>query len=114
MGEPIMDTGKEDVLTLEEIASAEFEPWQHHKDVWRVPSNEEWTSFGERVLPTVRIAWVTMFRTKAELETILRELDDDAIEAMGAAIVEARSAFEGFAAVLTSAASRVIVCRCFG
>jgi len=104
-----MDNGREDVITLEEMAAAEFEPWKHRKDGWRVPSNEEWMLFCDRVLPTLRIAWVTMFKTKAELETISRELDDDdTFEAMGKAIGEARAAFEGFATVLAGAGARIM------
>jgi hypothetical protein len=103
-----MDTGKEDVLTFEEIAAAKFELWKHHKDGWRVPTNEEWMLFGECVLPSVRLAWATMLKTKTELETISRELDNEAFIAMGAAIGEARSAFEGFAQVLASAGARML------
>jgi hypothetical protein len=103
-----MDTGKKDVLTFEEMAAATFEPWQRHKDGWRVPSNEEWMMFGEGVLPTVRIAWGTLLKTKAELETITRKLDDDTLIATCNAIVEARAAFEGFASVLAGAASRMM------
>jgi hypothetical protein len=38
---------------------------------------------GVWVLPTVRIAWVMMFKTKGELEIISRELERDAFEVMG-------------------------------
>jgi hypothetical protein len=100
--------GDNDSITFEEMAAAEFEPWEHHKGGWRVPTNEEWVSFGERVLPTVRIAWVTMYKTKAELENISRELDDDAFIEMGNAIGEARAAFEGFAKVLAGARARIM------
>jgi hypothetical protein len=50
----IQQTSKKDVITFEEMAAAEFEPWQHLKDGWRVPSNEEWMAFGELVLHTGR------------------------------------------------------------
>jgi hypothetical protein len=103
-----MDTSEKDVITFEEMAAALFEPWEHKKDGWRVPTNEEWMELGERVLPTVRLAWVSMFQTKAELQTISRELDDDTFVAMGKAIAEARSAFEGFAVVLAGAAARIM------
>jgi hypothetical protein len=103
---------EEKIATAEQMAAMDFKPWEHLEDGWRVPSNEEWMPFGVWVLPTVRIAWFAMFKTKAELETISRELEDDAFEAMVNGIGAARAAFEDFVKVLAGAETR-IMCAAF-
>ena len=99
---------EEKIVTAAQMAAMDFEPWEHLEDGWRVPSNEEWMPFGVWVLPTVRIAWFAMFKTKAELETISRELDDDAFKAMVNGIGAARAAFEDFVKVLAGAETRIM------
>jgi hypothetical protein len=64
--------------------------------------------FGEWVLPTVRIAWFAMFKTKDELETVARELDDDTFKEMVSGIGRAREAFQDFVNVLSGAENRIM------
>jgi hypothetical protein len=68
---------EEKIATAEQLAAMGFEPWEHLENGWRVPTNEEWMPFGEWTLPTVRVAWFAMFKTKDELETLARKLDDE-------------------------------------
>jgi hypothetical protein len=96
------------IVTAAQMAAMDFEPWEHLEDGWRVPANEEWMPFGEWVLPTVRIAWFAMFKTKDELETVARELDDDTFKEMVNGIGAARAAFEDFVKVLAGAETRIM------
>jgi hypothetical protein len=61
-----------------------------------------------KLLPMVLIAWFAMFKTKAELETVSRNLDDDTFENMVEGIGWAREAFEHFAELLRSAETRIM------
>jgi hypothetical protein len=99
---------EEKIVTAEQMAAMDFKPWEHLEDGWRVPSNEQWIPFGDWALPNVRIAWIMMFKTKAELETIARELDDDTFEAMVNGIGRAGAAFEDFVRVLRGAETRIM------
>jgi hypothetical protein len=94
--------------TAQQMAAMDFKPWEHLEDGWKVPSNEEWMPFGEWVLPTVRIAWVAMFKTKDELETVARELDADTFKEMVSGIGRAREAFQDFVNVLSGAEARIM------
>jgi len=100
---------EEKLVTLEQMAAAEFDPWEHGEDGWRVPSNEEWMGpFGKWVLPNVRIAHAIMFKTKEELENLTRNLDDDTFKVMVDGIGDARKTFQDFVDVLTGAETRIM------
>ena len=49
-----------------------------------------------------------MFKTKDELETVARELDDDTFMEMVSGIGRAREAFQDFVNVLTGAETRIM------
>ncbi|KQT60378.1 hypothetical protein ASG54_09490 [Aureimonas sp. Leaf460] len=53
--------------TPESIAGLMFEPWVRDETTAEPPSNEEWKALGKDHLPIVRLAWITMFSTKAKL-----------------------------------------------
>jgi hypothetical protein len=95
-------------VTAEQMAAMTFEPWEPIADGWVPPTNPEWMPFGEWALPTIRIAWVAMFKTKAELEKLSRDLSDETFEQMINGIGRAREAFEQFVEVLTSAETRIM------
>jgi hypothetical protein len=98
----------EKLVTIEQAAAMEFEPWEPTPDGWRVPSNEEWMPFGVWSLPSVRIAWMMMFKTKGELETICQKLDGDAFDDILRGIGDARAAFGEFVDVLSGAEGRIM------
>jgi hypothetical protein len=65
------------------------------------------------LLPSVRIAWLTLYKTKPELENISRELgelggDDDYFKQLVNGIIHAREFFENFVTVLDTAELRLM------
>jgi len=68
---------KKNRVTVDQIVAAEFEPWVHGgPDEWTPPSNTQWAEQAPYLLPYVRMAWMSMYKPKGELETIVRELDE--------------------------------------
>ena len=47
------------------------------RNEWTPPTNEDWKNRSNYWLPHIRMAWLTMYKTKDELETVCRELDRD-------------------------------------
>ena len=94
-------------VTEEEMAAMDFEPWKHAVDEWTPPSNEEWAdTIG--LLVALRMAWMLMYKTKAELETIAETLEEEAIDEMFGGVTEARKYFGNIASILTGAETRML------
>jgi hypothetical protein len=56
----------------------EFEPWTKEVLEEAKPvSNEKWNEIGRHHLPTVRIAWITLGKTKEELKEIALKLSEE-------------------------------------
>ena len=98
----------EKLVTIDQAAAMQFEPWEPIPDGWRPPEDDEWVPFGVWALPNVRIAWAVMFKTKRELETICQKLDSGAFGAMFDGVFEARKAFKDFLEVLEGAEARIL------
>ena len=64
-------------LTAEQLAAGNFEPWRHAQGQWTPLEDAEWNRLCEWFLPTLRLAWLTLHRTKAELEKIVADLSDE-------------------------------------
>jgi hypothetical protein len=59
--------------------AVEFEPWTKEALEASVPvSNKVWNEIGHDHLPTVRIAWIALGKTKEELKEIVIKLPDEA------------------------------------
>ena len=71
-----------EIATFEQMAATEFEPWKHIADEWTPPGKDQWGKDGSGVLPCVRMAWILMYKTKAELETIVETLEEEPFEEM--------------------------------
>jgi hypothetical protein len=59
---------------IEDLAAAEFEPWP--KDTEQIPDNANLTGRVENCIVTLRIAWKAMQRSKPELVTMFRSMDE--------------------------------------
>lgn len=72
---PLPDESK--LTTLEDYQTATFEPWQHTDGEWQPPTNHALAE--EMGIVTLRIAWFTLYKIKAELVEIAEGLwsDDD-------------------------------------
>jgi hypothetical protein len=95
-------------VTVEEAAAATFHPWTHAADEWIPPKNEEWMPLGEFLLPNLIMAHAIMYKTKAELERVARELDRAAFTMMVDGIAKSRKYFEDSTTVLQAAESRIL------
>jgi hypothetical protein len=95
--------------TAEELAAIDFEPWVAKTDDWRPPTNKEWNEIGAWVMPIVRMAWLTMFKTKAEVLELVEGMDREEIfEEYMKNLNRAQEALGGFLTVMRSAETRVI------
>ena len=94
-------------VTEEQMATMDFEPWKHAVDEWTPPSNDEWGPT-TRLLVPLRTAWLLMYKTKAELETVAETLEEEAFDEMFGGITEARQYFETIAGILTGAETRML------
>jgi hypothetical protein len=99
----------EEFATDEQWAATTFEPWQHAPNEWKPPSNEDWSLLAPNLLPYVRMAWISLYRTKAELEP-LATLEEEAFEELIGGISNSRKFFEGFVTIGTLIATGFAAC----
>jgi hypothetical protein len=100
------------IVTLEQMAAMNFEPWSHVEDEWTPPSDEEWAAYARSLLPQVRMAWLLMYKTKAQLEAAAIKIDEadleEAFEEMVDGFINAQKFFKDFITVLHAAECRVM------
>jgi hypothetical protein len=101
------DPADEQFATDEQWAATNFEAWQHAPNEWKPPSNEDWSLLAPNLLPYVRMAWISLYRTKSELEP-LATLDEEAFLEMVDGISNSRKFFEGFVTILRTAEIRIL------
>jgi hypothetical protein len=97
----------EPFATAEQWAATNFEPWQHAPNEWKPPSNKEWSLLAANLLPYVRVAWMSLYKTKAELEPFAT-LDEETFEETIEGISNSRKFFEGFVTILRTAECRIL------
>jgi hypothetical protein len=104
---PTEDADRE--LAEEERAATEFEPWTKEALEKSEPvSNEKWNEIGRNHLPTVRISWIMLGKTKEELKAIivkLDKIDSDLLQEMEEGI----KFFKTHAEILEYAQARLLV-----
>lgn len=98
--------GQKRVITREKLAALKFEPWPLGADEWRPPSGDEWTEEARRILPCVRVAWLMVHKTKAELETIVKGSRVETLDETLEMFERAQEFFAGFTMVLQAAEIR--------
>ena len=72
----------EEPMTAEQLAAFDFEPMTHTEDEWKPPTDKEWMDGGRYVLHFVRMAWLALYRSKAELVEGFGKLDEEPFEVM--------------------------------
>ena len=92
---------------VKQWAAVDFASWTNY-DEWKPPTGEEWQDHIRYVFPWIRLAWETLFKTKAKLETIVEELDGEPLSEMLDGIAHSREFFETFVTVLTTAETRLL------
>jgi hypothetical protein len=53
---PASPKSGDEIMTAEQWAAFNFEPWPHTEDEWKPPADKEWLDDGRYVLPFVRMA----------------------------------------------------------
>lgn len=96
-------------MTDLQLAAMTFEPWKHEPDEWKPPSNEQWARLANPYLVSVRMAWLTLFKTKPELVEMIQGMDREGIfEPYGNGIRDSIDFFKAFLVVLEAAEARII------
>lgn len=90
------------------FARLDFEPIAELAATWRPPTNVEWAALANPHLISVRLAWLTLQKTKAELMQIAAELGDGALMELVRQIGQSADWFEGLHKLLTSAECRIM------
>ena len=80
-----------------------FEPWEGAQSP---PSSLAEDT--QATLPAVRIAWIAMHKTKAELMTVVAELEAEHLDNMLDGIIDARDFFAAQVAILDAAEIRIM------
>lgn len=96
-------------MTDQQLAAMTFEPWKHETDEWKPPSNEQWARLANPYLVSVRMAWLTLYKTKPELVEMIQGMVREGIfERYGNGIRDSIDFFKAFLVVLEAAEARII------
>ncbi len=96
-------------MTDQQLAAITFEPWKHEPDEWTPPSNEQWARLANPSLVSVRMAWLTLYKTKPELVAMIEGMDREGIFIpYGNGIRDSIDFFKAFLVVLEAAEARII------
>lgn len=101
------DAGGEDV-DLADMAALAFEPWQPLSDGWTPPSNAEWSALANPHLISVRLAWLTLHKSKEELIAVAAQLGDEGLQELVGQIGRSADWFEGLHKLLANAEARLV------
>ncbi|MBB3408290.1 hypothetical protein FHT87_002193 [Rhizobium sp. BK316] len=102
-------------MSDQEFAACEFEPWKHEEGEWTPPTNEQWARLANPHLIMVRVAWLTLHKTKEELiemvEKMIAEEDgeNNLLIATLDNLVATSDMFKGFLSICESAMARFMV-----
>ena len=64
---PAGSTSDDGIMSVDELAATTFDAWRQDGTVAQPPSNLEWSQLAPDILPPLRLAYATMFKTKDEL-----------------------------------------------
>jgi len=100
---------EERAATAAEMAAMNFEPWSAEDlEAFTPPSNVEFNKLGQAHLPTVRIAWLTLAKTKPELVEMLRKIDNEIGVQLMDGFVSATAFFQQALTILENAEARIL------
>ena len=94
--------------SIDELAALEFAPWQGRAEGWTPPTNEEWTNLANPHLISVRLAWLTVHKSKDELIAVADELGDQGLMELVGQIGQSADWFDGMHKLLASAECRIM------
>lgn len=90
------------------MATLEFRPWRALAEGWTPPTNEEWTNLANPHLVSVRLAWLTVHKSKDELIAVADELGDEGLMELVGQIGQSADWFEALHMLLASAECRIM------
>lgn len=93
---------------LAEMAALDFGPVKELAEGWSPPTNLEWARLANPHLISVRLAWLTLQKSKDELVAMTDELGDDALTELVDQIGRSADWFEGLHKLLASAECRIM------
>jgi hypothetical protein len=93
---------------IEAMAELEFAPWETGATGWTPPTNEEWSRLANPHLVSVRLAWVTLQKSKEELIAVAEELGDQALMELVSQIGQSADWFRGLHKMLECAEIRIM------
>ena len=94
--------------SIEEMAALMFTPWARHDGEWTPPSNDEWASLANPHLISVRLAWLTLHKSKHDLVEAAEQLGDAALMDFVGQIGRSAAWFEGLHTLLATAECRIM------
>ena len=90
------------------MAGLEFAPLKVDASTWRPPTNVEWTALANPHLISVRLAWLTLQKSKDELVGISEEHGDKALMELVEQIGQSADWFNGLRQVQEAAECRLM------
>jgi formylglycine-generating enzyme required for sulfatase activity len=100
MGPPLVD--------IEALAALNFDRWETDVTGWSPPTNLEWSRLANPHLVSVRLAWVTLQKSKEELIEVAEELGDQALMELVSQIGQSADWFRGLHKMLECAETRIM------
>ena len=94
--------------TVDELAAVAFEPWRHSEAEWQPPSSAQWAELANPHLISVRLAWLTVHKTKDELVAMADTLGDGGVAELVAQIGWSADWFKGMHELLSAAEWRIM------
>jgi hypothetical protein len=95
--------------TAAEMAAMNFEPWSAEDlEALKPPSNDEFDKLAHAHLPTVRIAWLTLAKTKPELVEMLLKIDNEMGRELMNGFISATEFFQQALTILEKAEARIL------
>jgi hypothetical protein len=102
---PEASAESEKITTAEQWAAMDFEPLT----IDEMPTYEEWCAMAKTHAITLRLAWLTLGKTKEEVKDIFRKADDPLMEEIFDRLKSAEKTFGHFRWVANCALMRLCV-----
>lgn len=102
------DALEPDDQDLAAMAALDFGPVEELAKGWLPPTNREWAQLANPHLISIRLAWLTLQKSKDELLAMADELGDQAVIELVGQIGQSADWFEGLHKLLAGAECRIM------
>ena len=97
-----------DADDIDPMARLHFEPWKQTDVSWTPPTNEEWARLANPHLISVRLAWLTLHKSKDELVSVADKLGDEGLKELVRQLGQSADWFNGLRQILEGAECRLM------